>query len=210
MEAALRFDNLKKSFDSRLLFLSGKARHYFLEIDKLEIPKGKITALIGDNSAGKTTILNAISNADFETGNICWFRNGKEINLKGQQPYRIARLGIGRLLQNRYVYPGMTVMSNLLADDDNHFGEVPFSTLFHRKKHKTIEKSRRQKVKKILQELFADQENDLLKRQNEEAASLSGGYQRLLAIARLLMRDCDLFLLDETHRRNRLLKNCLC
>ena len=168
-----------------------------MEIDNLEIPRGKITALIGDNSSGKTTLLNAISNADFERGNISLFKNSKEIKLKGKQPYQIARHGIGRLLQNRYVYPGMTVMSNLLADDNNHFGEVPFSTLLRRNKHKSIERARREKVKKILQELFANQNNDLLERQNEEATSLSGGYQRLLAIARLLMRECDLFLLDE-------------
>jgi len=136
----------------------------------LSIETGKITGLIGPNGAGKTTLFNLISgvlNAD--SGKIAF--NGKDITHK--KPYQIAQLGIGRSWQLIRIFSKMTALENLLI-------------AANRKKGNAL------KYAMELLDLFG-----LTEEKGNYAGELSVGQQKMLSIARILMLDAELMLLDE-------------
>jgi len=112
------------------------------------------------------------------------------------EAYNIARLGIGRMFQDNHIFQNMTVLENMLVADSNFFGELPFQSIIFNRKNNSIEKQRREKAETIFIELFGS-DNPLLKMKNDKAKNLSYGQQRLLGLARLLMGDYKLLLLDE-------------
>lgn len=139
----------------------------------LRAEAGRITTLIGGNGAGKTTTLNCIMNIlKPYAGQILW--KGQEIT--GLRSRDIVRLGISLIPEGRHVFPRMTVRENLEMG------------AYIRKDAGGVQKS----FEWIL-ELFPI----LKERLGQEAATLSGGEQQMLAIGRSLMGNPDLILMDE-------------
>lgn len=199
-DSILNIESIRKSFVRNIINVRGKdedEKYYILDDIDLILPKGKVTALIGGNGTGKTTLFNIISGFyKPDEGKITFKPNGKEIELTGLEAYRIARLGIGRMFQDNHIFQNMTVLENMLIADSNFFGELPFQSIIFNRKNNSIEKQRREKAETIFIDLFGN-DNPFLKMKNDKAKNLSYGQQRLLGLARLLMGDYKLLLLDE-------------
>ncbi len=136
----------------------------------LELDKGEVVALIGRNGVGKTTTFRSIMGlTPPKSGQIIW--QGK--NITGKRPYEIAQMGIGLVPGDREIFPDLTVWENLDVgrknpkEDGWDFGKV--FALFP-----------------ALEQI-----------QNRKGGYLSGGEQQMLAVARTLMGNPDLLLLDE-------------
>lgn len=199
-DTILYIDSIRKSFVRNIINVRGKdedERFYVLEDIDIEITKGKVTALIGGNGAGKTTLFNIISGfIKADDGNIKFKPNDSLKDITELKPYKISRLGIGRMFQDNHIFQNMTVIENMLVADDNFFGETPFHSILYYKKNGVIEKQRKEKAEKIFLDLFGAN-NPFLKMKDDKAKNLSYGQQRLLGLARLLMGDYKLLLLDE-------------
>lgn len=159
----------------------------------LDVEKGKITALVGGNGTGKTTLFNIISG--FEkgyTGDV--LMEGKNFNRFSA--HRISLMGIGRLFQDGQLLSGLTLMENMKMASDNKTGEMPFSSLLWSKKYKNIEAAKEQQAKDILVRIFGEG-NKYLDMLDHDASAFSYGEQRILSLARLLMGGDRLLLLDE-------------
>ena len=143
----------------------------------LEVPKGKLVTLIGSNGAGKTTTMRAISGMIKPTaGSISL--GGRDIT--GLDSHRIARAGLAHSPEGRRVFATMSVTDNLLL------GAFPRFTRARPKGdvQRDLEKA---------MELFPR----LKERRNQLAGTLSGGEQQMLAMARAVMLNPDVVLLDE-------------
>lgn len=159
----------------------------------LDIEAGKITALVGGNGTGKTTLFNIISG--FQKGYSGTVRfEGNDLNRLS--PHRVSRSGIGRLFQNGQLLGGLTLMENMKVASADRVGESPWSLLTRPLANKAIEVDREQQAKEILTTLFGT-DNKYLTMLDQEASAFSYGEQRLLSLARLLMGDNRLLLLDE-------------
>ena len=159
----------------------------------LDVKKGKITALVGGNGTGKTTLFNIISG--FEkgyTGDVVM--EGKNIN--HISAHRISLMGIGRLFQNGQLLSGLSLMENMKLASNDKTGEMPFSSLLWHKKYKEVEAAREQHAKDILVRIFGEG-NKCLNMLDQDASAFSYGEQRILSLARLLMGGDRLLLLDE-------------
>lgn len=139
----------------------------------LEVREGEIVCLIGPNGAGKSTLLKAISGSVPHVQGSIVFRGQK---ITGLPPYQTLQLGIAYVPQGRRVFPWMTVQENL---------EMGAYTLTHRAA-----------VKRRIEEVF-HVFPILAERRRQLAYSLSGGEQQMLAIARGLMLQPRLLMLDE-------------
>jgi branched-chain amino acid transport system ATP-binding protein len=134
---------------------------------------GEIVALIGANGAGKTTTLRALTGlARIASGEI-WFEG---IRIDGIPPHRIVALGIAMVPEGRHVFQFMTVRDNLLMG------------AFRRRD--------RAKIEQDMESVFARFPR-LKERRRQQAGTLSGGEQQMLAIGRALMTRPRLLLLDE-------------
>ena len=139
----------------------------------LEVGKGEIVVLLGRNGVGKTTTLKSIMGIEPpKTGKIVF--EGKEIT--GMQPHQIARLGIAMVPEDRRILPNLTVFENLKMG------------MLVRKK--TINMNERL-------ELVFDYFPILKERLKQRGESLSGGEQQMLTIARALVSEPKLMLIDE-------------
>ena len=196
----LEIESLKRSFVRNIINIRGESedeRFYILDDLNLRIPKGKITALIGGNGAGKTTLFNIISGfMDANEGKIYFRKNGSIEYLIKMKPDKIAKAGIGRMFQDNHIFQGMTVLENMLVADENNYGETPFLSFINFKKDKRINKDKIDKVESIFNNLFGT-DNPFWEKRFDKAGSLSYGQQRLLGLARLLMGNYRLLLLDE-------------
>ncbi|WP_294762886.1 ABC transporter ATP-binding protein [uncultured Lactobacillus sp.] len=138
-----------------------------------EINQGEIVTLIGANGAGKSTIVKTISGLlKPKSGQIFYF--GKEIDHKSAP--QIVSAGISQVAEGRHIFAGMTVMENLQMG------------AFLQKNH--------DEVSKTYKEIF-ERFPILQKRRSQDAATLSGGEQQMLAMGRALMAKPKLLLLDE-------------
>lgn len=158
-----------------------------VDVAHVEIPRNAITALIGPNGAGKTTFFNLLTG--FDTPNEgTWSFDGKD--LSGVSAYKVARMGLVRTFQLTKSLGLLTVLDNMLLGAQKQKGEHFFRALF-----KGIWKSQ--------EEANTVRARDLLKRfkldakEQDYAASLSGGQRKLLEMARALMSDPTLVMLDE-------------
>jgi branched-chain amino acid transport system ATP-binding protein len=139
----------------------------------LEINSGEIVALIGPNGAGKTTTLRAISGLKVPRSGEIWF---KSVRIDRMSPPNIARLGIAHVPQDRGLFPYMSVFENLRLG------------AFLRKD--------KNQIKNDLDEIL-EHFPRLKERRYQQAGTLSGGEQQMLAIACVLMSKATLLLLDE-------------
>lgn len=138
-----------------------------------EVNKGEIVSLIGANGAGKTTILNSISGLIQPTsGEILY----KEKPIMKASTRDIVASGISQVPEGRRVFSGMTVKENLEMG------------AFLRKDHSEIQKD----LKRVYESFPI-----LKERLNQDAQTLSGGEQQMLAMGRALLSNPELLLLDE-------------
>lgn len=159
----------------------------------LDVEKGKITALVGGNGTGKTTLFNIISGFEKSyTGDVIIEGN----SFDRLSAHRISLMGIGRLFQDGQLLSGLTLMENMKLASDDTTGEMPFSSLIWHKKHKNSEAGKEQQAKEILTRIFGEG-NKYLEMLNQDASAFSYGEQRILSLARLLMGNDRLLLLDE-------------
>ena len=143
----------------------------------LEVPKGKLVTLIGSNGAGKTTTMRAISGMLKPRGGTVLLA-GRDIT--GMDSHRIARAGLAHSPEGRRVFATMTVMDNLLL------GAFPRFT-------RARPKGDVQRDLERALGLFPR----LKERRTQLAGTLSGGEQQMLAMARAVMLNPDVVLLDE-------------
>jgi branched-chain amino acid transport system ATP-binding protein len=137
----------------------------------LKVPKGSAVAILGRNGMGKTTIIRSVMGLPAPTSGVARF-NGEVVS--GLPPYRIARKGIGLVPQGRIVFPSLSVKENLLVAARGNDAEGAWNL-------------------ESIYELFPI----LKERANLHANLLSGGEQQMLAVARALMLNPDLLLMDE-------------
>lgn len=184
----LQLKNISLSFTN-----SRKDTFKLLDKLNLSIEKGKITALVGGNGSGKTTLFNIISGLQNSySGEIIF--NGEKINYL--PTHHIAQKGIGRLFQDKQLIGDLTLLENMKIASGNSAGEKPFAYLFNRKSIDKQEKDKEGKAIHILQHLFGE-ENKYMDMLHHKANCFSYGEQRIVGLARLLMNDYRLLLLDE-------------
>jgi branched-chain amino acid transport system ATP-binding protein len=137
------------------------------------VPEGAIVSIIGANGAGKSTVLKALTGlVPLRSGEIV-FRDHK---ISGKETSEIVKRGIALVPEGRQLFPYMSVLNNLKLG----------ATLRH--DHEGIKKSL-----EYVYELFPR----LQERSNQQAGTLSGGEQQMLAIGRGLMADPQLLCMDE-------------
>ena len=138
-----------------------------------EVNEGEVVSLIGANGAGKTTILRTLSGLVRPSAGKIQFL-GKEIQKMPAQ--KIVAGGLSQVPEGRHVFPGLTVMENLEMG--------------------AFLKKNREENQDNLKKVFSRFPR-LEERKNQDAATLSGGEQQMLAMGRALMSTPKLLLLDE-------------
>ncbi len=157
-----------------------------VDVDHFEIQRGTITSLIGPNGAGKTTLFNLLSGFDRpQQGH--WHLNGGP--LVGIPAFKVARKGMVRTFQLTKSLARLTVLENMLVAAKDQTGESFWGSLFGRWRH--IEEVNTAKAMQSLGSF------DLAHMANEYAGSLSGGQRKLLEMARALMVEPEIVMLDE-------------
>jgi branched-chain amino acid transport system ATP-binding protein len=158
-----------------------------VDVEHVEIQRGVITALIGPNGAGKTTFFNLLTGFDRpDTGD--WSFNGKSLNKV--PAYRVARLGMIRTFQLTKVLSKLTVIENMRVGAIDQKGERLFSAMFA-PRWRSQENANTTRADALLERFL------LIKKREDFAGSLSGGQRKLLEMARALMADPELVMLDE-------------
>ncbi|WP_308599395.1 branched-chain amino acid ABC transporter ATP-binding protein/permease [uncultured Desulfovibrio sp.] len=154
----------------------------------MSVERGTVHALIGPNGSGKTTVINILSGLYRPTrGSITLC--GQEVS--GRLPHEITRLGIARTYQNIRLFAEMTVLENVMVGRHCLSHANVFSSIVHTASQRREEAALRRQAMEMLR--FAG----LTGLENEEAGSLPYGRQRMLEIARALMAQPEVLLLDE-------------
>ena len=139
------------------------------------VDEGQIVSLIGSNGAGKTSTLMAISNmAPVKDGTITY----KGDNITGIKPHLIPKMGICHIPEGRLIFPKLSVRDNLIS-----------GTIADPNITKEMQKERFEEMYSLFP--------ILAQRRNQAAGTLSGGEQQMLAIARGLMSNPNLVMMDE-------------
>ena len=144
------------------------ASHILHGVD-ISLPEGTIAAVLGRNGVGKTTTVRAVMGLVPPTSGRVWL-DGAEIT--GWTTHRIARAGVAYVPEGRQIFPDLTVIENIRVAERRPARIWPISRLFG---------------------LFPA----LRERGRNKGAQLSGGEQQMLAIARALVSDPKVLLLDE-------------
>jgi len=144
----------------------------------LEVPAGQVTALIGDNGAGKSTLIKAIAGIYQQTsGDILW--NGDVVHI--HTPRDAEHLGIATVYQDLALCDNLDVVQNM------YLGHEVL-------RHRTLDEIKMElATKKVLAELSVT----TVKSVRQKVASLSGGQRQSIAVAKAVMRDSKLVILDE-------------
>lgn len=150
----------------------------------MNVPKGSIVAILGANGAGKTSTIRSISGlTKIKEGQILY--NGEEI--QNQHSFKIVSKGIMQSPEGRMILNDLTVEENLLVGAYSINSKV---------NEEGIKVSRKERVKALLDEVYG-YFPILSERRKQQASTLSGGEQQMLAIGRALMGAPELLLLDE-------------
>lgn len=154
----------------------------------LEVKAGSITGLIGPNGAGKTTLFNLLTNYHRPDRGEIYFM-GERIDRLAT--HKIFHKKLYRTFQIPREFAQMTVLENLMLIPASQRGESVWNTLFRPKTVRLQERAIKEKALEVLEFI------ELLDLKDEYAGSLSGGQKKLLELARSLMADPKLVLLDE-------------
>jgi len=158
-----------------------------VDVEHVEIPRGVITALIGPNGAGKTTLFNLLTGFDKpNTGT--WIFDGKD--LAGVPAYKVSRLGMVRTFQLTKALGLLSVLENMRLGATKQGGEHFFTALLS-----PLWRKREADITVRAMDLLARFKLDT--KADDYAASLSGGQRKLLEMARALMTEPQLVMLDE-------------
>ena len=139
----------------------------------LEVDEGSVVSIIGANGAGKSTILRVLSGLTPITSGEIWFLNNK---INGVAINKIVKLGIVHIPEGRKLFPNLSVLTNLRLGASLRNDTAG--------------------IKKSLDDVF-ELFPRLMERRNQNAGTLSGGEQQMLAIGRGLMAKPKLLLMDE-------------
>jgi len=139
----------------------------------IEAAEGSVVTIIGANGAGKSTVLKALSGLVPVSSGEIWFL-GKRID--GMRPFRIVSLGVSHIPEGRRLFPYLSVLTNLRLGASLRKDKV--------------------NVRRDMDEVF-EMFPVLRQRRDQNAGTLSGGEQQMLAIARALMARPKLLLMDE-------------
>ncbi|MBW2990220.1 ABC transporter ATP-binding protein [Candidatus Woesearchaeota archaeon] len=178
---------MNQSEPKTILELKNVSKHFggVKAVDKCSfyVKKGLITGLIGPNGAGKTTAFNVIAGLlKVDNGKIVFMRE----DITNKPTHVIARMGLARTFQHVRLFDNLSIEENLMVATD-HPGERFFNSFFHSRKSGEYAK----KIKQTLDLV------GLNKPLNTLASELSYGQKRLLELARALMLDYHLLMLDE-------------
>lgn len=154
----------------------------------LAVQEGIITALIGPNGVGKTTVFNLMSGFLKPDCGEIYFQEHPITHLS---PDRIARLGIGRTFQNIRLFPQLSVLDNIMLALRYKRGASLWAALLRSKAMQREERANRQRALELLDMV------SLVEKQDQLAENLSHGQRRLLEIARALALESQLLTLDE-------------
>jgi ABC-type branched-subunit amino acid transport system ATPase component/ABC-type branched-subunit amino acid transport system permease subunit len=177
-EPILRVTDLRRSFGG-VVAVDGAT---------FTIPEAQITGLIGPNGAGKSTVLNLIAGVERPQGGRVAFRG---TDVTGLPPHRLARLGVVRTFQLSNEFGRLTVLENLLAAVRDQKGAGLPGALLGKRHWRDDEREHLRRARALLERFELDHAMDTW------ASELSGGQKRLLEIARALMTEPELLLLDE-------------
>lgn len=158
-----------------------------VDVDHLEVQRGVVTALIGPNGAGKTTLFNLLTGFDrADSGQ--WTFNGRAV--RSLSADRLARQGMVRTFQLTKSLAKLTVIDNMLLGAQDQTGErlwvAPFKSRWREREQLNTERA----------EQLLEQFN-LVHMRDDLAGTLSGGQRKLLEVARALMSEPVLVMLDE-------------
>jgi branched-chain amino acid transport system ATP-binding protein len=155
-----------------------------------QIEEGSLTGLIGPNGAGKSTTFNCITGVHEVTEGHIYFKNEE---ITGLDPWQIAQRGLVRTFQIARELEEMTVLENLMLAPKNQLGESVWRSVTPGVRGRVIEQE--EELRERTWEMLEFFEIDHLA--NEDAGNLSGGQRKLLEMARALMTDPEMVLLDE-------------
>jgi branched-chain amino acid transport system ATP-binding protein len=149
-------------------------KSHILDGVSLEVGRGEVVGLLGRNGVGKSTTLKAVAGLVHPSRGEVRFE-GQPI--AGLPPHRVARLGIGYVPEDRRIFPLLTVTENLRTGLDRH----------------GVTAARKKELLDKIHEYFPV----LAERRSQPGGTLSGGEQQMLAIARAMMLEPKIILLDE-------------
>jgi len=172
MNNILEVKGLKKSF-YQLQAVAG--------VD-FEVKEGEILGLIGPNGSGKTTLFDCVTGVQRPTGGDVFFMGKRITRMK---PHSIYRLGVGRTFQLVQLFPGMTVLDNMIMAIQESQGTL-LGRLFQLDESKD-----RDRAIELLEFL------NIIHLKDQLAKNLSYGQQKLLDLGMVLMSDPKLIMLDE-------------
>jgi branched-chain amino acid transport system ATP-binding protein len=170
-------DNVRRQFGGNVA----------VDVEHVEIPRGLITALIGPNGAGKTTFFNLLTGFD-QPNSGDWTFDG--VKLAGVPAFKVARMGMVRTFQLTKSLNMITVMENMRLGAQRQPGESLLRALI-----KPLWKRNEEEITARAAELLTRFKLDT--KSDDFAASLSGGQRKLLEMARALMTQPRLVMLDE-------------
>jgi len=156
-----------------MLSIQGLNTHYgashILQGVDLELPRGRIAAVLGRNGVGKTTTVKTIMGLVQPSAGVVALEGS---SITAWAPHRVARAGVAYVPEGRLIFPDLTVVENIRIAERTPAKAWPLARLL---------------------ELFPS----LSERQRHRGSQLSGGEQQMLAIARALVSDPKVLLLDE-------------
>ena len=153
----------------------------------MSVERGSVTSVIGPNGAGKTTLFNLISGAIASDSGTVTF-NGEEI--QNLHPHQIAHRGMIRTFQGAKVIKRLSVVENVMLGGQKNPGER-LSGFFNPRARNRHESESRERAMSLLKQVGIDRFAE------DYAGILSGGQRKLLDLARSLMAQPTMLLLDE-------------
>lgn len=154
----------------------------------LKVKNRQIVSIIGPNGAGKTTVFNCLSGFYIPSEGSVMLKNEQ---IAGLKDFQISRKGLVRTFQHVRLFQKMTVIENMLVAQHRHLNTNLLSGLFKTPNYRRLERDAMDKAMHWLKEV------DLLEFANREAGNLAYGQQRRLEIARCMVTQPELLMLDE-------------